>query len=418
MTILLKSNRLAHVSYEIRGEVMSQAKKMEEEGHSITKLNIGNLGHFGFEPPHEIVQDVMKNMQISASYSDSKGLFASREAIAWEMRRKGVQDVSVDDVYIGNGASELIAMSLSALLNPGDEVLIPSPDYPLWTSCVSLSGGKPIHYLCDEKANWTPDLNDMDKKINENTKAIVIINPNNPTGALYSIDILKGILEIAKRHGLLVLADEVYEKILYDEVKHTAIASLSDEVLCLTFNSLSKNYRACGYRAGWMVISGPKKPALDFIEGLDTLASMRLCSNTLGQIAIQSALTKFQNIQLHQRLGNQRHIAYDMLSSIPGVTCVKPQGALYLFPKLCPQMYPILDDKAFVLELLLQQKVLIVQGSGFNHDSPTHFRIAFLPDEDELKHALKGIEAFLDNYRTCASKRTNVVSIQNTLVLE
>ena len=402
MKTILKSKKLSHVCYDIRGPVMELAKKMEDEGHPILKLNIGNLGVFGFETPNEIIQDIIKHLPQSAGYTDSKGMFSARKAVMHEMQNKNVTHVGIDDIFLGNGASELITMSMNALLNDGDEVLIPTPDYPLWTAAVSLSGGTPIHYICDEQANWMPDLDDIRQKITPQTKAIVIINPNNPTGALYSDEMLRAILEIAYQHDLIVFADEIYDKILYDGATHTAIASLSQDVLCLTFNGLSKNYRACGFRAGWMVISGPKQYATDFIEGLNMLASMRLCANAPGQFAIQTALGGYQSIQEltnpNGRLFKQRELAYDMLTAIPGVGCVKPKAALYLFPKLCPKRYPIADDKEFACELLKQEKVLIVQGSGFNLPTPDHFRLVFLPYVEDLTEAIHRIGNFLDNY--------------------
>ena len=402
MKTILKSKKLSHVCYDIRGPVMELAKKMEDKGEAIIKLNIGNLGVFGFDTPNEIIQDVIKHLPQAAGYTDSKGMFPARKAVMHEMQVKNVANVDIDDIYLGNGASELISMSMNALLNDGDEVLIPAPDYPLWTAAVSLSGGTPIHYVCDEQADWMPDLDDIQKKINANTKAMVIINPNNPTGSLYSDEILKGLLDIAYQHNLIVFADEIYDKILYDGATHTAIASLSQDVLCLTFNGLSKNYRACGFRAGWMVISGPKQMAKDFIEGLNMLSSMRLCANAPGQFAIQTALGGYQSIQeltgTNGRLLKQRDLAYEMITSIPGVSCVKPKAALYLFPRLCPKRYPIADDRQFACDLLKQQKVLIVQGSGFNLTTTDHFRLVFLPYLDDLTEAIQRIGYFLDDY--------------------
>lgn len=398
-----KSAKLANVCYDIRGPVLDRAKQMEEEGHKILKLNIGNLAVFGLEPPDEIVQDMIRNLPHAAGYTDSKGLFAPRKSVVHYTQEKNIAGVHVDDVYLGNGASELIVMSLQALLDDGDEVLVPAPDYPLWTASVSLSGGRPVHYLCDEQSDWFPDLDDIRSKITSATKAIVIINPNNPTGALYSDDLLLEIIEIARQHQLIVMADEIYDKTLYDGNTHTSIASLADDVLFVTFNGLSKNYRSCGYRAGWMVVSGEKRHAADYIEGLDMLASMRLCSNTPGQLAIQTALGGYQSIKdlvaPQGRLTRQRDLAYDMLSSIPGVSVVKPKGALYMFPRLDPKVYPIADDQQFAYELLAEEKLLVVQGTGFNWPEHDHFRLVFLPPTDDLGEALHRIERFLGSYR-------------------
>ncbi len=400
---IAKSSKLANVCYDIRGPVLDKARQMEEEGHKIIKLNIGNLAVFGFDPPDEIVQDMIRNLPQTAGYTDSKGLFAPRRAVVHYTQEKRITGVGVDDVYLGNGASELIVMSLNALLDNGDEVLVPAPDYPLWTAAVSLSGGNPVHYMCDEGADWLPDLDDIRRKITPNTRAIVVINPNNPTGALYPESFLREIVEIARQHKLIVFADEIYDKTLYDGNTHTSIASLADDVLFVTFNGLSKNYRSCGYRAGWMVVSGDKRPAKDYIEGLNMLASMRLCSNTPGQLAIQTALGGYQSIKdlvaPHGRLTRQRDMAYEMLSAIPGVSVVKPKAALYMFPRLDPKIYPIQDDQQFAYELLAEEKVLIVQGTGFNWPTPDHFRVVFLPNTDDLSDALGRIERFLSHYR-------------------
>jgi len=383
---------------------MDQARLMEDEGHKIIKLNIGNLAVFGFDAPEEIQQDMIRNLPNAAAYSDSKGIFAARKAVMHYTQQQGVTGVALDDIYLGNGASELIVMATNGLLNDADELLIPAPDYPLWTAAVSLSGGTPVHYNCVEENGWMPDLEDIRSKINKHTKGIVVINPNNPTGALYSDELLKGIIQIAREHGLIIFADEVYDKVLYDGVKHTAIASLSNDVLTLTFNSLSKSYRSCGYRAGWMVVSGDKKAAKDYIEGLNMLSSMRLCANVPGQWAIQTALGGYQTIndliKEGGRLRRQRDIAYELITAIPGVSCVKPKAALYMFPKLDPAVYPIEDDQKFIFELLNETKVLLVQGSGFNWKNPDHFRIVFLPHEDDLREAIGRIAKFLQNYRT------------------
>ena len=376
---------------------------MEEEGHKIIKLNIGNLAVFGFDAPEEIQQDMIRNLPTSAGYSDSKGIFGARKAVMHETQKQGIKGVTLDDIYLGNGASELIVMATNGLLNNGDELLLPAPDYPLWTAAVSLSGGTPVHYVCDESNGWMPDIEDIRAKITKNTKGIVVINPNNPTGALYSNELLLQIVELARKHGLVIFADEVYDKVLYDGVKHTPMASLSDDVLTLTFNSLSKSYRSCGYRAGWLVVSGDKKPAADYIEGLNMLSNMRLCANVPGQWAIQTALGGYQSINdlvgEGGRLRKQRDLAYELITAIPGVTCVKPQAALYMFPRLDPKVYLIQDDQQFFLELLQETKVMLVQGTGFNWKSTDHFRIVFLPHEDDLREAISRIEKFLENYR-------------------
>jgi alanine-synthesizing transaminase len=398
-----KSAKLANVLYDIRGPIMDAARQMEEEGHKIIRLNIGNLAVFGFDAPEEIQQDMIRNLPNSAGYSDSKGIFAARKAVMHETQKQGIKGVTLDDIYLGNGASELIAMATNALLDDGDELLLPAPDYPLWTAAASLSGGTPVHYLCEEANGWMPDLEDIRRKITPATKGIVVINPNNPTGALYSDELLKGIVEIAREHGLVILADEVYDKVLYDGAKHTAIASLSEDVLTLTFNSLSKSYRSCGYRAGWMVVSGDKKAAADYIEGLTMLSNMRLCANVPGQWAIQTALGGYQSINElvadGGRLRRQRDLAYELITAIPGVTCVKPAAALYMFPRLDPKVYPIADDRQFFLELLQETRVMLVQGTGFNWRSPDHFRIVFLPHEDDLREAIGRIAKFLESYR-------------------
>ena len=403
MKPIAKSSKLANVCYDIRGPVLDKARQMEDEGQKIIKLNIGNIAAFGLEPPDEIVQDMIRNMPHTAGYTDSKGLFAPRKAVVHYTQEKNIRGVTVDDVYLGNGASELIVMSLNALLDDGDEVLLPSPDYPLYTAAVALSGGTPVHYVCDEQSGWLPDIEDIKKKITPRTKAIVVINPNNPTGALYPVEVLQQIVDIARQHELVVFADEIYDKTLYDGVTHTSIASLADDVLFVTFNGLSKNYRSCGYRAGWMVVSGPKKHAKDYIEGLNMLASMRLCSNTPGQLAIQTALGGYQSIKdlvaPGGRLCRQRDLAYELLSQIPGVSVVKPKAALYMFPRLDPKLYPIADDQQFAYELLAEEKVLIVQGTGFNWSAPDHFRLVFLPNSDDLTDAIGRIARFLDHYR-------------------
>ena len=403
MKPIVKSSKLANVAYDIRGPVLDKARQMEEEGQKIIKLNIGNVAAFGLEPPDEIVQDMIRNMPHSAGYTDSKGLFAPRKAVVHYTQQKNVAGVTIDDVYLGNGASELIAMGMNALLNDGDEVLIPSPDYPLYTAVVGLSGGTPVHYRCDESTGWMPDFEHMKAMVTPRTKALVVINPNNPTGALYPESVLREIVEVARQHQLIVFADEIYDKTLYDGNTHTSISALADDVLFVTVNGLSKNYRSCGYRSGWMVVSGEKRHARDYIEGLNMLASLRLCANTPGQLAIQTALGGYQSIDdlvaPTGRLGRQRELAYQLLSAIPGVSVVKPKAALYMFPRLDPKMYPIADDQQFAYDLLSEQKVLIVQGTGFNWSEPDHFRIVFLPNSDDLTEAIGRIGRFLEGYR-------------------
>ena len=403
MKQISKSAKLANVLYDIRGPIMDAARQMEDEGQKIIKLNLGNLAVFGFDAPEEIQQDMIRNLPNSAGYSDSKGIFAARKAVMHETQKQGIKGVTLDDIYLGNGASELITMATNALLDNGDELLLPMPDYPLWTAATSLSGGTPVHYLCDEANGWMPNLDDIRAKITPRTKALVVINPNNPTGVLYSDALLKSLVDIAREHGLVILADEVYDKVLYDDVKHTALASLSTDVLTLTFNSLSKSYRSCGYRAGWLVVSGDKKSATDYIEGLNMLSNMKLCSNVPGQWAIQTALGGYQSIKdlvcEGGRLRRQRDLAYELITAIPGVSCVKPVAALYMFPKLDPVVYPIADDRQFFLELLRETRVMLVQGTGFNWNAPDHFRIVFLPHEDDLREAIGRIAKFLESYR-------------------
>ena len=403
MRLIKKSKKLDNVCYEIRGPVPLRASQLEDEGHQIIKLNIGNLAAFNFAPPDEIVRDMIRNLPQAAGYTDSKGMFAPRKAIMHYTQSKQIRGVTIDDIYVGNGVSELIAMAMSALLDDGDQVLVPAPDYPLWTAAVSLSGGTPIHYVCDEHADWMPDIDDIKRNINSATRAIVIINPNNPTGALYPEPVLQQIIEIARQHQLIIFADEIYDKMLYDAASHTSIASLADDVLCVTMNGLSKNYRSCGFRAGWMVVSGEKRHAADYIEGLNMLASMRLCANAPGQFAIQTALGGYQSIQElvgpGGRLLKQRDLAHKLLTDIPGVSCVLPKAALYLFVRLDPVMYPIVNDQDFAYELLDQEKVLIVQGTGFNWIAHDHFRLVFLPDADVLTEAIGRIARFLDRIR-------------------
>jgi len=403
MKTIQKSAKLANVCYDIRGPIMDRARQMEDEGQKIIKLNIGNLAVFGFDAPEEIQQDMIRNLGNSAGYTDSKGIFAARKAVMHYTQEQGIKNVTLDDIYLGNGASELIVMATNGLLDNGDELLLPAPDYPLWTAATSLSGATPVHYLCDEENGWMPNLADIRAKITPRTKGIVVINPNNPTGVLYSVELLQEIVQIAREHQLVIFADEVYDKVLYDGVQHIAMGSLSEDVLTLTFNSLSKSYRSCGYRAGWMVVSGDKRPAKDYIEGLNMLSNMRLCSNVTGQYAIQTALGGYQSIQdlvaEGGRLRRQRDLAYELITAIPGVTCVKPQAALYMFPKLDPQVYPIEDDQQFFLDLLQETRVMLVQGTGFNWPRPDHFRMVFLPHEDDLRVAIGRMAKFLESRR-------------------
>ncbi|MFI0545578.1 MAG: pyridoxal phosphate-dependent aminotransferase [Brachymonas sp.] len=403
MKPIQKSNKLAHVLYDVRGPIVEAARRMEEEGHKIIKLNIGNLAPFGFDAPEEIQQDMIRHLPSSAGYSDSKGIFAARKAVMHYTQELGVQGVTLDDIYMGNGASDVISTSVNALLNEGDELLIPAPDYPLWTAVTSLSGGVPVHYVCDEAKGWMPDLADIRSKITPRTRGIVVINPNNPTGVAYSRELLQGIVDIAREHGLVLFADEVYDKVLYDDTVHTALASLSTDVLTLTFNSLSKSYRSCGYRAGWMVLSGNKAAAKDYIEGLTMLANIKLCANVPGQWAVQTALGGYQSIndlvKEGGRLRRQRDLAYELITAIPGVSCVKPQAALYMFPRLDPAIYPIADDRQFFLEVLKETKVMLVQGTGFNYPDTQHFRLVFLPHEDDLRVAVARLAKFLEGAR-------------------
>ena len=403
MRTIKKSHKLDAVCYDIRGPVHREARRLEEEGHKILKLNIGNPAPFGFDAPEEIVQDLIHNVPVSQGYSDSRGLYSGRKAVMQYCQQKGITDVDIDDVYLGNGASELIVMSMQALINNGDEVLIPAPDYPLWTAAVCLSGGSAVHYMCDESSDWYPDINDIKSKINSNTRGIVIINPNNPTGAVYPVEILESIIELAREHELIIFSDEIYDKILYDEAKHVSTASLADDVLCLTYNGLSKAYRVAGFRAGWMVVSGDKAHATDYIEGIELLASMRLCSNVPGQHAIQTALGGYQSINElivpGGRLYEQRNLAHEMLTSIPGISCVKPKGAMYLFAKMDQSKYHITDDEKMVLDLLTQEQILIVHGSAFNWPGTDHFRVVFLPHVDELTKAMDAITHFFSHYK-------------------
>ncbi|WP_328957380.1 pyridoxal phosphate-dependent aminotransferase [Kitasatospora purpeofusca] len=398
-----QSSKLNDVCYEIRGPVVDQANALEEAGHSVLRLNTGNPATFGFEAPEEILQDIIRNLPRAHGYSDSRGILPARRAVVQYYQQRGVDGVTVNDVYLGNGVSELIQMAVTALVDDGDEVLVPMPDYPLWTAVVRLAGGKAVHYACDEQADWFPDLDDIAAKITTRTKAIVVINPNNPTGAVYPKELLEGILDLARRHQLMVLADEIYDKILYDDVEHHCLAALADDVLTLTFNGLSKSYRVAGFRSGWLVVSGPKQHASDYLEGLTMLSGMRLCPNVPAQYAVQAALGGHQSINdlvlPGGRLTEQRDVAYRALNEIPGVSCVKPKGALYAFARLDPAVHRIVDDERFVLDLLLREKIHVVQGTGFNWPRPDHFRFVTLPRADDLETAINRIGRFLATYR-------------------
>jgi alanine-synthesizing transaminase len=401
--MIKKSDRLDHVFYEIRGPIFEKAQELEKQGYKITRLNIGNPAPYGFDAPDEIVHDVIVNLRNAQGYVDSKGLFAARKAIMHYSQTRAIRNVTIDDIFIGNGVSELILLTMQALLNDKDEILVPAPDYPLWTASINLAGGKAVHYVCDEQADWYPDLADMERKITKRTKGIVIINPNNPTGAVYSADVLQKIVQLAEKHKLILFSDEIYDKVLYDDVAHTSAATFSDEILCLTYSGLSKNYRAAGFRAGWVVVSGDKAGAKSYLDGLSTLANMRLCSNVPSQFAIQTALGGYQSINelvLPQgRLRKQRDLCYDKLTAIPGITCVKPKGAFYMFPKIDTKLYNIQDDQQFVLDLLIEQRVLLVQGTGFNWPHPDHFRVVFLPSVEELSQTIDKIALFLEHRR-------------------
>jgi len=403
MYSIQKSHKLDNVCYDIRGPVLKQAQKLEEEGQRILKLNIGNPAPFGFEAPEEVLMDVIKNLPQSQGYCDSKGLFSARKAVMQHYQAKGLLSLDTDDIYIGNGVSELIVMAMQGLLNNGDELLVPAPDYPLWTAATNLSGGKAVHYLCDEQSDWFPDIEDIKSKITVKTKGIVIINPNNPTGAVYSKELLEQIVELARQHNLIVFSDEIYSKITYDDAVHVPLATLADDILIVTFDGLSKAYRVCGFRVGWMMISGAKKHARDYISGLEILASMRLCANVPMQHAIQTSLGGYQSINElivpGGRLYDQTQGAWKLLNDIPGVSCAKPKGALYLFPKLDHKKFNIKDDQRFVMDLLMEKKILVVQGTGFNWFKPDHFRIACLPRMDELATAITKIGHFLQDYR-------------------
>lgn len=397
-----KSNKLDGVCYDIRGPVLEHANRLAEEGHKILKLNIGNPAPFGFDAPDEIIHDVITNIRDAEGYCESQGLFAARKAIMHECQLLQIPNVDIDDIYLGNGVSELIVMAMQALLNNNDEILIPSPDYPLWTAAVNLAGGNAVHYVCDEQSDWYPDIEDIRSKITDKTRGIVVINPNNPTGAVYSKELLEQIVELAREHGLIIFADEIYSKILYDDAEFVPMARLAQDVLCVSFNGLSKSYRLAGFRSGWMIISGNKKPAQNYIEGLQMLSSMRLCSNVTGMLGIQTALGGYQSINElilpGGRLLEQRDIAHQRINDIPGVSCVKPKGALYLFPKIDLDVHKIHNDQEMVKDFLIQQKVLLVEGTAFNWPTPDHFRIVFLPRADELDSAITRFAEFIDKY--------------------
>ena len=400
---IMQSHKLANVLYDIRGPVLDEAKRLEAQGHRIIKLNIGNPQPFGFETPPEILVEVVRTLPTSQGYSDSQGLVSARTAIVQHYQERGIDITDVDDVWLGNGVSELIQVALNALLDEGDEVLIPAPDYPLWTAATSLSGGKPVHYLCDESSGWMPDIEDMRSKITKRTKAIVIINPNNPTGAVYTPEVLRKIADLAVEHGLIVMADEIYDKILYDDAVHTTFAVIAPDVFTITFNGLSKAYRLAGFRSGWMVMTGPRRHAASYIEGISMLTNMRLCANVPAQHAIQTALGGRQSIRdlvlPGGRLLEQRDAAVNTLRSIPGVSCVEPKGALYVFPRLDPEVYPIVDDRKFVLDFLRAERVLVVQGTGFNWPTPDHLRIVTLPWAADLVEAIERLGNFLSTYQ-------------------
>jgi len=403
MQHIQKSNKLNNVCYDIRGPVLDHANRLEEEGLRILKLNIGNPAPFGFEAPDEIIHDVIHNLAKAQGYCHSKGIYSARKAVMQRCQLIGIPNVDIDDIFLGNGVSELIVMAMQALLNNGDEILVPVPDYPLWTAAVNLAGGKAVHYLCDEANEWQPDIEDIARKITPNTRGIVVINPNNPTGAVYSEAVLQKIVELAREHDLIIYADEIYDRILYDDAVHVPLGSLATDVLCITFNGLSKAYRLAGFRSGWLVVSGAKHRARSYIQGIEMLASMRLCANVPAMYAIQTALGGYQSINdlvaPEGRLYQQREKAWSLLTQIPGVSCVKPKAAMYLFPKLDREIYPIEDDEQLVLDLLLEERILLVQGTAFNWPDPDHFRIVFLPREDDLEEAIERLARFLEKYR-------------------
>ncbi|ACR10819.1 pyridoxal phosphate-dependent aminotransferase [Teredinibacter turnerae] len=398
-----KSRKLDGVCYDIRGPVLEHSVRLEEEGHKVIKLNIGNPAPFGFDAPDEIIADVIHNIRNAQGYTESRGLFPARKAIMQECQRLNVPDVDVDDIFLGNGVSELIMIATQALLNDGDEVLVPSPDYPLWTAAVNLAGGKAVHYMCDEESDWFPDIDDIRSKVSSRTRAIVLINPNNPTGAVYSKDLLEQLAAVAREHNLVVFADEIYSKIIYDDAQFTSMGSIATDVVCVTFNGLSKSYRLAGFRSGWLVVSGAKRRAPGFVKGIEMLASMRLCANAPAMYAVQTALGGYQSINElilpGGRLREQRDLAWQLLTEIPGISCVKPKGAIYLFPKIDRNVYKYEDDQQLILDLLLDKKILLVQGTAFNLTEPDHFRIVFLPQKDDLRRAIERFGSFIQNYR-------------------
>ncbi len=403
MHTIEKSDKLHGVCYDIRGPILEHATRLEEEGHRIFKLNIGNPAPFGFDAPDEIIHDVIANLRNAQGYTDSKGLFAARKAIMQECQKLSVPNVELDDIFLGNGVSELIVMAMQALLNNNDEILVPSPDYPLWTAAINLAGGKAVHYTCDEQSDWFPDLDDIASKITDRTKGIVIINPNNPTGSVYSQELLERIVEVARQHNLTIFADEIYSKILYDDAEFIPMGRLAQDVLCISFNGLSKSYRLAGFRSGWMIISGNKHLARSYLEGLEMLSSMRLCANVPAMFAVQTALGGYQSINdlvlPGGRLREQRDIAWGAINAIPGVSCVKPRGAIYLFPKIHLDQHKIHSDRQMVLDFLLQEKILLVEGTAFNWKAQDHFRVVFLPQKDDLKHAIDRFGAFIERYK-------------------
>lgn len=403
MNHIEKSKKLDGVCYDIRGPILHHATRLEDEGHRILKLNIGNPATFGFDAPDEMIADVIRNIRNAQGYTESRGLFAARKAIMQETQRLKIPNVEVEDIFLGNGASELIVMANQALLNDGDEVLIPSPDYPLWTAAVNLAGGKAVHYICDEDDDWNPDITDIRSKITPKTKAILVINPNNPTGAVYSKDILEQIVDIAREHNLVIFADEIYSKIVYDDAEFIPMASLATDVVCISFNGLSKSYRLAGFRSGWLILSGAKHLASEFIEGIEMLASMRLCANAPAMYAVQTALGGYQSINElilpGGRLKEQRDTAWEAITAIPGISCVKPEGAIYLFPKIDRTMYSFEDDQQLILDFLVQEKILLVQGTAFNWAQPDHFRIVFLPQKADLLRAIHRFADFIQQYK-------------------
>ena len=404
MRPIVQSKKLQHVRYDVRGPILVEAQRLEAEGHKVLKLNIGNTAPFGFEAPESMVADMVAHLPEAQGYSDSRGIYSARTAVAQYYQSHGLTDTTVDDVFIGNGVSELISMVLTAFVDDGNEILVPAPDYPLWTGAITLAGGTAVHYRCDETNGWDPDLEDIEAKITANTHALVVINPNNPTGAVYSEETVRGLVDIARRHRLVLMADEIYEKIIFDDSVHHHVATYAgDDVLCLTFSGLSKAYRVCGYRAGWVMVSGPKHLAEDFLEGLTLLANMRMCANVPGQHAIQTALGGYQSVTElivpGGRFYEQSKLASRLLNQIPGVTCVEPRGALYCFPRLDPDVYPIADDQQFVIDLLRAKKILVTHGTGFNWFEPDHFRLVTLPDADTLTEAIGRIGDFLETLR-------------------